>query len=182
MRHEKVKWLVFLHRTGMQSGPRQSGLSPEMLMKAAWNVWVLFRKQIICRPIWKCFVFMLPFYLYTELQWPFPNPFTVTLMYLFYFPIKTSLMKWIRNLFTSKAIDQFKQHLHICTGKVNQTQLKIPKVTGKLLGRSLWKQERRSGLSCLKNVINLAVHSQAPEINMYSTTLISPYYALNYGP
>lgn len=40
----------------------------------------------------------------------------------------------------------------------------------------------KSGLSCLKNVINVAVHSQAPEINMYSTTLISPYYALNYGP
>lgn len=90
-------------------------------------------------------------------------------------------MKLIKKLFTSKAIDQFNQHLHICTGKVNQTQLETPKVTGKILGRQLWEQERRSGLSCLKNVINVAAHSQAPEINMYSTTLISPYYNLNYG-
>lgn len=50
-----------------------------------------------------------------------------------------------------------------------------------MLGRELWERERRSGLSCLKDLFNVAVHSQAIEMNMYSTTLISTNYALNYG-
>lgn len=49
-----------------------------------------------------------------------------------------------------------------------------------MLGRELWEWER-SGLSCLKDLLNVPVHSQAIEMNMYSTTLISTNYAFNYG-
>lgn len=50
-----------------------------------------------------------------------------------------------------------------------------------MLGRELWERKRGSGLSCLKDLLNAAVHSQAVEMNMHSTTLISTNYALNYG-
>lgn len=39
----------------LQSGQRQSGLSPGMVMKAAWNTWMQFRKQVLCKPDWKSF-------------------------------------------------------------------------------------------------------------------------------
>lgn len=50
-----------------------------------------------------------------------------------------------------------------------------------MLRQKKWKQERRSGLSCPNYLPNVAVHSQAIEMNMHSTTLISTNYALNFG-
>lgn len=54
-------------------------------------------------------------------------------------------------------------------------------MTGKMLGRELWEWERRSGLNCLKDLLNVVVHSQAIEMSKYSIALISTNYALNCG-
>ena len=123
---------------------------------------------------------MLPVYLHTEPGWPVHNPCAATPIYLFseinFFnemnqkPFHSRSYRWIQ---TAVA------YLH--RERSNEFSLRLQKVTGKMLGRGLREQERRSVLSCLNDLFNVNVHSQATEMNIYSTTLISTNYALNYG-
>lgn len=102
-------------------------------------------------------------------------------IFIFFSKINCLKMKLIRKVLIPKAMDRFKQQLYICPVKVNWFQLETPKGTGKIMGRELWEWKRGSGLSCLEDLLNAVVHSQAIEMNMYSTTLISTNYPLNYG-